>query len=76
MRAVEVKEGPDVSDAPKAVVVTPNVKKPAAPVAVADSGNSYTIKSGDTLWSLSRRFKVSRDALLELNGIKDPNKPV
>ncbi len=73
-RATETGQEPDVSNAPKAVVVKPNVSPPAAPAGVKDSGTSYTIKSGDTLWSLSRRFKVSRDALLKLNGIKDPNK--
>lgn len=62
---------PDVSDAPKAVVVKPKVDRP---VGVQDSGERYTIKSGDTLWRISTRFKVSRKALLELNGIEDPNK--
>lgn len=74
-RAAERESEPDVSNAPKAVVVKPKVNRPAAPTGgVRDSGERYTIKSGDTLWRISTRFKVSRKALLELNGIKDANK--
>lgn len=73
-RAVETNPEPDVSNAPKAVVVKPRVQRPAQPAGVEDSGTTYTIRSGDTLWSISRRFKVSRDGLLKLNGIKDANK--
>ena len=73
-RAAERDSEPDVSNAPRAVVVKPRVQHPAAPSGVEDSGKRYVIKSGDTLWRISTRFKVSRKALLELNGIKDPNK--
>ena len=73
-RAVERDAEPDVSNAPKAIVVKPKVQRPAAPAGVKDSGKRYTIKSGDTLWRISNRFKVSRSSLLKLNGIKDPNK--
>ncbi len=73
-RAVESGSEPDVSNAPKAIVVKPKVSRPAASADVVDSGERYTIKSGDTLWRISSRYKVSRDKILELNGIKDPNK--
>lgn len=73
-RTPEAVTEPDVSDAPKAVVVKPNRPAPVANDGVKDSGQRYTIKSGDTLWRISSRFKVSRDAVLKLNGIKDPNK--
>ncbi|MGB2402051.1 MAG: LysM peptidoglycan-binding domain-containing protein [Akkermansiaceae bacterium] len=55
----------DVSNAPKALVIEP---------AIQDSGKTYTIKPGDTLWGISSRLKVSRHDLLELNQIKDANK--
>lgn len=67
-RAVVVDESP----APRAVVVA------AAPVvnqvAVADSGQRYTVKSGDTVWRIASRYKVSRENLLKINGIADPRK--
>ena len=71
-RATETASEPDVSNAPKAVVIKPKVTHPVS--TVKDSGTRYTIKSGDTLWRLSSRHKVSRQAILELNNIKDPNK--
>ena len=71
-RAVETASELDVSNAPKAVVIKPTVTHPVS--TVKDSGTRYTIKSGDTLWRLSSRYKVSRQAILELNDIKDPNK--
>ena len=73
-RAVESGSEPDVSNAPKAIVVKPNVSRPATSADAVDSGERYTIKSGDTLWRISNRYKVSRDKILQLNGIKDPNK--
>ncbi|MBT8038269.1 MAG: LysM peptidoglycan-binding domain-containing protein [Verrucomicrobiae bacterium] len=73
-RAVASGSELDVSGAPKAVVVKPTVGRPAVSSDVLDSGQRYTIKSGDTLWRISTRYKVSRDNILKLNGIKDPNK--
>ncbi len=71
-RATETASEPDVSNAPKAVVIEPKLVRPVS--TVKDSGTRYKIKSGDTLWRLSSRYKVSRQAILELNNIKDPNK--
>ncbi len=74
-RAVERHDDYNVAGAPKAVVVKPTIPAPAAAArGVRDSGQRYTIRSGDTLWRISNKFKVSRAALLKINGIKDPNK--
>ncbi|MCQ1528237.1 LysM peptidoglycan-binding domain-containing protein [Lutispora saccharofermentans] len=34
----------------------------------------YIVKSGDTLWRISRTYNVSIDSIVETNGIKDPNR--
>ncbi len=35
---------------------------------------SYTVQSGDTIQAIANRFEVSTDALLQYNGIIDPNR--
>lgn len=69
-RAVVVAE----DTAPKAIVVKPKVKRPAAAEGVRDSGRRYTVKSGDTVWRIANRYKVSRANLLKINGLSDPRK--
>jgi LysM repeat protein len=41
---------------------------------VADSGKTYVVVKGDNPVTISRKFKVSYDSLLELNHIDDPKK--
>lgn len=74
-RAV-VLEQPPAPRETAAVQVRPRVSREAAAAAAlpGQSGERYTVKSGDTVWSISNRFKVSRSKLLELNGISDPRK--
>lgn len=38
-----------------------------------ETGFSYTVRPGDTLWRLSRRFGTTVEALVELNHIENPN---
>ncbi len=56
-----------VREAPRAVVVTPNIPQ-AQPVA---GGHTYKVQSGDSVWRISNKFKVSQDALMKLNGMSD-----
>jgi LysM repeat protein len=37
---------------------------------------TYTIKQGDTINNISKRYKLNAERLLKLNNIKDPNKIV
>jgi len=39
----------------------------------AGSGSHYTVKSGDSLWSIARRFKVSERQLRNWNGLGSKN---
>lgn len=34
----------------------------------------YTIKTGDTIFSVARKYKLNYDRLIKINNIKDPNK--
>ncbi|MCM8745387.1 LysM peptidoglycan-binding domain-containing protein [Thermomicrobium sp. CFH 73360] len=56
---------------PSLRVPTPTVV-PAAPV-TPGSGTTYVVQPGDTLYSIAVRFGVSLQALIEANGIEDPN---
>ena len=40
---------------------------------IAISGDTYTVKSGDTLSEIAKAWGVSTEYLAEYNGIKDPN---
>lgn len=41
---------------------------------VSAQAQSYTVQSGDTIQSIASRFDVTTDALLQYNGIIDPNR--
>jgi LysM repeat protein len=62
----------DVSSAPRAQLVKPNINRGATPVAT--SGKSYVVQSGDSVWRIANRFKVNQDALMKANGISDAKK--
>lgn len=61
----------DVSSAPRAQLVKPNVHR-SAPAAA--TGKSYVVQSGDSVWRIANRFKVNQDALMKANGISDARK--
>ena len=48
-------------------------KAPAKGNNVVPSGNSYTVKSGDTLGAIAKAYGTTADALAKHNGIKNAN---
>lgn len=63
-------EAVDVTSAPKAQLVRPNTS--AAPTATFSQ--SYVVQSGDSIWRIANRFKVSQEELMRANGITDARK--
>lgn len=52
----------------------PSALSPAAPAAPVTWDGTYTLKPGDSLYALSRAYKVSVAELQRVNGITDPAK--
>jgi LysM repeat protein len=44
-----------------------------APATAKSTSNRHTVSKGDTLGAIARRYKVSTEALMRANGIKNPN---
>lgn len=66
----------DVRNAPAATLVRPNISRAAqeVPAPAAASGKNYVVQSGDNVWRIANRFKVSQTVLMKANGISDPRK--
>jgi LysM repeat protein len=65
-------ENIDIADAPRAKLVRPNTGASATPSAA--SGETYVVKSGDSIWRIANRFNVDQNALMKANGITDARK--
>ena len=52
----------------------PATTKPAKSDKLAASGKTHTVTGKDTLYSISRKYKVKVDDLMKLNNITDPSK--
>jgi Tfp pilus assembly protein FimV len=59
------------TDAPPAPTLDPD--RTARPRQTVRPRRMYTVRSGDTLIKIARRFKVSLDALTCFNRIRNPN---
>lgn len=49
-----------------------SIKTPGEPVKYSGEYLIYTVKSGDSLWAISRQYGVSEDQLMKINGITNP----
>ena len=56
-----------VRKAPRAVIVKPNIPQ----AQLVAGGQTYKVQSGDSVWRISNKFKVSQTALMKLNGMSD-----
>jgi LysM repeat protein len=45
----------------------------ASPPVAAGSCVVYTVKTGDTLWKISKTYKTTVERLVQANKIKDPD---
>jgi LysM repeat protein len=64
-------EAVDISGAPRAILIRPNNSSPSAP---ATHGKTHVVQSGESIFRISSRYKVSQEALMRANGITDPRK--
>ncbi len=68
---------------PQLPIVTPTPPPPSLRVptptpavlreVVSPEGTTYVVQPGDTLYGIAVRFGVSLEALIQANGIEDPN---
>ncbi len=85
LRDRDLVDAVDVSNVPKAQAVrlnsprstsAPGGDHPAASTgsSAAASGKSYVVQSGDSVFRIASKFKVSQTALMRANSISDPKK--
>lgn len=64
-----------LENAPKvAAVPQPSPAKKAGEGSRSSITSTYTVKSGDTFYSIVRKFKLNPQNLIKLNSIEDPSK--
>jgi LysM repeat protein len=56
------------------VVVTATAGPDVMPTVTAGVSQTYRVQEGDTLSGIAARFGVSEEAILQANGLEDPNR--
>jgi len=67
----------DSAVVPQAVMVRPNISRETQSMSggrSGASGESYIVKSGDSVWGIANRFGIDQNELMKANGISDPRK--
>ena len=65
----------DLKDAPRARLVRPNIASATSEAsAVVASGKTHVVQSGENIWRIANKYKVSQDALMKANRIADARK--
>lgn len=65
---------PAADDAPAVVADTPPLAEVDAESPIAATGTAYTVRPGDSIFRIARKFGIDQDALLEANAMSDPNR--
>ncbi len=74
--SVKVDPPASLSDKPKSAPkasVQPATKKPATKPAAKKSTKTHSVVHGETLTGIARKYKTTVEALVKINGIKNPN---
>lgn len=66
----------ETAPSPKAKLVKPSSSQATSLKTgeVKASGRTYVVKSGDSIWRIANRLKVSQEKMMKLNGIGDAGK--
>jgi LysM repeat protein len=65
--------GGDDGDGPATTVSTTSTSVSERATTTTAASATYTVQPGDTLYDIARRFGSTVDALVEANGISDPD---
>ncbi len=74
VRIVPATETPSATPVVVVVTATPVTSDNTETNEPTASGNTYTVQRGDNLSSIARRFNTTIGALVQLNGIANPNR--
>lgn len=60
------------TEAPTAKIILPQNQAPSS--TTQEIAQTHTVQNGENIWRISNKYKVSQEALMEMNQITDPTK--